>query len=313
MSFVNWFTDLFFGKQDVPYSSININTGVNKMGKRKAVLVGLNYTGLQNSLNGCINDTLTWQQLLTERYGFTDPQNRRMLIDSSATKSAIVERLNWLVTDNQPGDELFFSYSGHGSQVPSNERDEEPDGLSEVICPWDLLEKGDWRNCVLRDKEMAAIFAKIPDGVRLTVIMDCCHSSDNIREVLDPYIHPSPSPFKNRGLKCPPDVMNRIFGTNYQPNKGKDIFNNIDYSKQIGINLAGCRSDQTSCDAFIAKTRKYQGAFTYYVSVVLAENNYSISYQDLMYKTKQLLIDNGYDQEPQINCVDKFKDMKFLL
>jgi hypothetical protein len=33
------------------------------------------------------------------------------------TRRNILNALGWLVSDAQPGDSLFFHYSGHGSQV----------------------------------------------------------------------------------------------------------------------------------------------------------------------------------------------------
>lgn len=48
----------------------------------------------------------------------------------------ILRGLNWLVQDAQPGDLLWFHYSGHGTQVTDRDGDEQ-DGKDEAICPLD--------------------------------------------------------------------------------------------------------------------------------------------------------------------------------
>jgi hypothetical protein len=49
--------------------------------------------------------------------------------------------MRWLIGGTQPGDSLFFHYSGHGSQVVDHSGDEE-DGLDETICPVDFKSAG---------------------------------------------------------------------------------------------------------------------------------------------------------------------------
>lgn len=39
-------------------------------GKKKALLIGINYFGTKSELRGCINDVHNMVQFLTERYGF---------------------------------------------------------------------------------------------------------------------------------------------------------------------------------------------------------------------------------------------------
>ncbi|KAK3262623.1 hypothetical protein CYMTET_28531 [Cymbomonas tetramitiformis] len=91
--------------------------------KSKALLVGINYTGSDYALNGCINDVHHVKQLLTSQYGFgTSPDVLRILTDEpgssgSPTCSNMREGLRWLVSDAVAGDQLFFHFSGHGTQA----------------------------------------------------------------------------------------------------------------------------------------------------------------------------------------------------
>lgn len=104
------------------------------MANKKAFIVGINkYLDRGNDLRGCVNDAENIYHALIDLYKF-NPDNIRVLTDKRATKSAILERLNWLVKDNQPGDDLVFHYSAHGSQIRDREGDELEDGLDEILC-----------------------------------------------------------------------------------------------------------------------------------------------------------------------------------
>ena len=89
----------------------------NCSGKRKALLIGINYFGQQGELRGCINDTKNLSAFLSERYGYRredmviltdDQQDPRMI----PTKANIIKAMGWLVKDAQPNDALFLHYSG---------------------------------------------------------------------------------------------------------------------------------------------------------------------------------------------------------
>lgn len=76
-----------------------------------------------------------------------------------------------LVADAQPGDSLWFSFSGHGSQVADTSGDE-ADGMDETLCPADYTTAGQ-----IVDDDIYSIMVKpLQPGVRMHAIMDCCHS-----------------------------------------------------------------------------------------------------------------------------------------
>jgi len=76
-----------------------------------------------------------------------------------------------LVTGSQPGDHLFFHFSGHGSQVKDTSGDEE-DGFDETLIPVDFRTAGQIIDDELHDR----MVKPLKKGVRLTAIFDCCHS-----------------------------------------------------------------------------------------------------------------------------------------
>ena len=86
-------------------------------GRRKALLIGINYFGQRGQLRGCINDVRNMSSYLVEHFQYkredmvilTDDQQNPM---SQPTKQNILRAMHWLVKDARPNDSLFFHYSG---------------------------------------------------------------------------------------------------------------------------------------------------------------------------------------------------------
>jgi len=76
-----------------------------------------NCRGTSSALGGCINDANCMKYLLISRFGFR-PENMRLLLDDNPdirqhpTRQNMLEGFAWLVQESQPGDSLFFHYSG---------------------------------------------------------------------------------------------------------------------------------------------------------------------------------------------------------
>ena len=89
----------------------------NCTGRRKALLIGINYFGQRGQLRGCINDVKNMSTYLFENFGYkredmvilTDDLQNPM---SQPTKQNILRAMHWLVKDARPNDSLFFHYSG---------------------------------------------------------------------------------------------------------------------------------------------------------------------------------------------------------
>ena len=274
--------------------------------KQKALLVGINYPGTSHALNGCVNDVVLMSQILKQKFGFRN-SNVRLLTDNSASTRNILHRLEWLVAGAEPGDVLFFHYSGHGAQIVDTnyDSDVEPDGMDEILCPIDL----DWREKVIKDEQLKAIFDKVPRGVNLTVFLDCCHSGSGIDsqhryqpfglegEDYDPLTDPN-SPEKNRFLPTPADIASRGAGLNLQV-KPRGLVSNPSNADNAGLLISGCQSSQTSADAYI--NRKYQGAATYFLAQTLAAHNYNVDHKTIIDTMNKGLSEAGYTQRPELN------------
>lgn len=144
---------------------------------KKALLVGINYKGTRNELDGCANDIKHTSELLSDN-GFTDIT---MLSDDlpdedilEPTKENILAELNYLITHAKPGDTLFFHYSGHGTKT-ARLSSIVPGKTKSAICPLDMIENNDDR-LLIYDDDFKLIVNRLVPGAKLFVLMDCCHS-----------------------------------------------------------------------------------------------------------------------------------------
>ena len=98
--------------------------------RRKALLIGINYTGTSAALRGCHNDVRNMSRFLTERYNYKAEDMVILMDDPSfawrqqPTRQNMLEAMRWLVAGAQPNDSLFFHYSGHGGQANDTSGDE---------------------------------------------------------------------------------------------------------------------------------------------------------------------------------------------
>lgn len=298
-------------------------------GPKKALLIGINYFGSKNQLNGCINDAKNVKQFLLTQ-GFSE-DNIVLLSDDQKmaravpTKQNIIDGMRWLVKDSQPSSSLWFSYSGHGVQIADKNGDED-DGFDEAICPLDFETAG-----LLSDDEMHDILvAPLRQGVRLTALFDSCHSGT----VLDlPYMYSTKGLLKEPNfLKDAGEDLMSTFNAYTKGDQGamfkglKGLFNTVvnkdkaqqanDYAKKNNtspadvISLSGCKDDQTSADA--QEQGQSTGAMSYAFIKVLSKNP-DQSYLTLLQNMREIL-SSKYSQKPQL-CASHPIDtnLKFII
>jgi len=169
----------------------------NCSGRRRALLIGINYFRQDGELRGCINDTKNLSSFLIEKHGYkredmiflTDDQQDP---NYQPTHANIIRAMQWLVRDAQPNDALFLHYSGHGGQQADKDGDEE-DGHDEVIYPVDFKTAG----AIVDDEIHFTVVKPLQAGVRLTAIFDSCHSGS----VMDlPYLYSTKGVLKEPNL-----------------------------------------------------------------------------------------------------------------
>lgn len=139
---------------------------------KKALLIGINYNNTCGQLHGCINDVHNIKSLLVTQFGFT-LNEIRILTDNDIlpTRVNIESGIRWLLQNLKRGDVIYLHFSGHGYFISDLSKDE-TDGRDEVIVPLDYESAG----FITDDWIFANLVLKVPAGVCLWAIIDCCHS-----------------------------------------------------------------------------------------------------------------------------------------
>jgi hypothetical protein len=239
-----------------------------------------------------VNDILDMEHFIAETNKVYAKENIKKLTDKDATKQGIINQIKWLLEGATPGDQLLFHYSGHGAQAATLFPHLEPDGLDEIICPYDFNGSS---ATALRDKEFAYLFAAIPKGVHFIWISDSCHAEDLSRDSI------SSNVLQYRYFNNPLPVSADLAGS-LLADKAPVL------TPLNGAMLSACSSNQLSADAII--NNRFNGAFTHY----LIEN-----LMEYPHKPLELIVDlvdvdlnqNGYDQNPHIEGL--LQDRKFFL
>ena len=263
---------------------------------QRAFLIGINrYQMAGADLRGCVNDVKDLSAALIDFHGFRK-RDIAVLTDGAATGKAIQAGITKLVRESKKGDVAVLHYSGHGSNVPDDNRDE-TDGRDEILCPTDL----DWSK-PLRDDWLRTTLDDVRAGVSLTVIMDCCHSGTNTRAILPPdapvkerYL---PSPWGlaavESGRSLPRHVTSELRRSPRAVRKAKDIVN-ADLPEVL---ITGGRDTQTSADAFI--NGRYNGALTFALVDAIRKSKGRLTYRELHDRASVVLKKRKFDQVPQL-------------
>lgn len=133
------------------------------------IICALDYAGTSNPLT-CTQDGDHMQELC-KACGVTDIS---LMYNRQANKDAVAAKIQRVASRCKKGDYFIFFYAGHGANVKDVDGDED-DGQDEAFCfvTPDGKMFGGW----MTDDEFAKIVsAAVPDGVKVLVISDCCHS-----------------------------------------------------------------------------------------------------------------------------------------
>jgi hypothetical protein len=240
-------------------------------GIKRALLVGIDY--IKNpaaKLNGCIEDIKNIQNMLIDAYGYS-PENMIILRDDISsrmpTKTNIINALQSVVSMTGVKDELWFHYSGHGTQLRDTNRDES-DGADEAIVPVDYPTAG-----MIIDDDLFNMVRSIKGKAFL--VFDSCHS----------------------GSVC--DLQ-------YSINYVSGSFSRSISSKKILLNpnivvLSGCRDAQTSADTYDSVANEFGGALTMAITTTLRKNKHSVDIMKLYNDVCYYLLQNRYEQIPVLS------------
>lgn len=256
------------------FTTISINSNHRMSGKTHVLSVGLNYRG-QYQLNGCHNDVDRLKKVL---YDSLDPQKRGIYsslkddgVSSLPTFETIKEEVEKLFKELKENDAFIFTYSGHGGRVADKDGDEKS-GYDDCIYDYNFKEITD-------DILYELLVDKLPNKVKLRVILDCCHSGT--------------------GLDLP---------WGYSPFGSKENTSKKVTGKNV-VCISGCTDEETSADAWI--DRKPQGALTAILSEILEtkknkDNQESPKLNSMRWKDLETILyyemkKCGYEQDPQLS------------
>ncbi|KAJ3067141.1 hypothetical protein HDU98_009662 [Podochytrium sp. JEL0797] len=283
-------------------------------GRKKALLIGINYTGSEHALKGCINDAHNIKQMLSQQFGYkTDQQSMLMLVDDARDPQHIPTVKNML---------------GHGSQIQDQDGDR-ANGLDDTICPVDFATEG------MIDSDMLhkVLVKAMPQGCKLTVIMDCCHSGTMLelpytyRPDLDGKMSRKEllqagkavvlqaqrllkggfsAAKKHEAQVLKDEVMSlaRVFAGTASVNNASEYklesFNENSEAPKECYLISGCLDEQTSADAQL--NGMASGALTFALLSALRDNPKGISFEDLLAQLRVFMKEDGFSQIPQLSC-----------
>jgi len=266
-----------------------------------ALLVGIDAYELPvRSLRGCANDIRQIESLLEANAKMSgDGYHPKVLIDSAATRQAILDGFHKHLCQATTKDVAIFYFSGHGSQEKSPPEfwHLEPDRLDETLVCHDSRKPGSWD---LSDKELAQLIAEVAKpGAHVVVILDCCHSGSGTRKADETGIRRAPTDDRERPLST------------FLPELKLQTMRSVCTEKESGwielpegrhILLAACRSDEEAKEYSLGGMPR--GVFSHFLSETLQQTGSSITYRDLFKRVNALVRTHAALQSPQIEPTD---------
>ena len=251
--------------------------------QKYALLVGINdYTNFDETgdLSGCVNDVTLMSQLLVNKYGFS-PDNVKVLLDKEATAENIEKSFReHLIGQAKPGDIVIFHFSGHGTYLDDDNKDE-ADGLDEALCAADCDVTGPEIGYI-RDDLLGSLIDELETD-DVTIVLDCCHSGTGTRNEVN---------WQERKY-VPPFMVGKAQTREVCTEEGQ----------MKGVVITGCTASQVSADAYFDVTGEdgiWMGALSKNIYNTLLKAAPGTTYEDLMDRVRQSLSAQGFDQEPQL-------------
>ncbi|KAG8899653.1 Ca(2+)-dependent cysteine protease [Tulasnella sp. 403] len=256
-------------------------------GRKKALIIGINYIGTDGALGGCINDAHKMKAFIMRHFAYKD-EDVVMLTDDSRVpaqmpnKANILRAMQWLVRNAQENDSLFFHYSGHGGLTKDLDGDEE-DGYDEVIYPVDFKTAGH-----IVDDDMHDIMYSTEGKIKEPNVALQAGSS-----LLGAGMAYMRKDYKGvfKGVK---GVISAASGGG---SKADQLSRRTKSSPADVISWSGCKDSQTSADTQVAG--EGTGAMSWAFTESLNQNPQQ-SYQQLLVDIRQRLRAK-YEQKPQLS------------
>jgi hypothetical protein len=246
------------------------------MARGLSVHIGLNrvdpalYGGWSGDLVACEFDANDMAAIARSR-GFA----ATTILTEQATSERVLAALESAAGELSAGDTLLLSYSGHGGQIPDIDADED-DRLDET---WVLYDRQ------VLDDELYAAYSAFPEGVRIAVFSDSCHSGTVSRLALPavdgfpaPASGPADVPLGARSRAMPAGLAQRDFLNRRETYVGlADKHRSVDGNAldPCVLLISGCQDNQVSLDG------THNGLFTATLLTVWNGGAFQGSYRTL--------------------------------
>lgn len=209
------------------------------------------------------NDAALLLPLLQKR-GFSDIVS---LVNENATKSKIVAELTSIAQRCEPGDKVYFHFSGHGQPIRDDNRDEgSQKKYDESIIPYDACRDTRKMNGTyhgqyhLIDDELNplldAIKKKLGSGGELFVAVDACFSKGIQKDEM---------------TDLDPDLLRYVRGTNHAfiPEGRLNVSKPKEFSPGAILTVVTACKDTERNFEYKAPGGTMYGSLSYYISILL--------------------------------------------
>jgi len=144
----------------------------------RALLIGVGrYAQFEEKLNGVSLD-ISMMREMVHLMGFKSHEIKVLEHEQASTARVYDAVEDWLINGAGPDDRVLFYFSGHGSQIPDENNDED-DQFDEVLLLYDALltEKHGRQTLsnVLLDDHLNHMLARMKSR-NILVVLDACHS-----------------------------------------------------------------------------------------------------------------------------------------
>ena len=245
-----------------------------------ALLIGINYTGQDGSLNGCINDVNRVRDMLVQKMHFKK-SNITMLTDDHNDVTKLPTKRNILFSiykliirarRDTSVKNIWIHYSGHGTYIQDTNSDEK-DSRDECIVPLDYKQNG-----LISDDFLQYYLRYLPTRAFCISFFDCCHSGT----ILDL------------------EYTYNKDASEFEKTSNKKMSNNI-------ILVSGCMDNQVSMDAYnVNDNSQYTGAMTSALLSTLQEYQYTVRLKELIKGIRAFLASRNFAQMPMLTSTKEY-------
>jgi hypothetical protein len=158
--------------------------------QQHALVMGINHYQYLSQLEGAVNDALVLRDAL--RSINVQLPDKRVLLDTNATRTTFVWAWQDMLRQAKPGDTLIVTFSGHGGQQLDTPPVDEEDNKDETLTFYDFNPYQPTQGRIT-DDELYGLF-KQASAYRIVALVDACHSSGMVRSTEQPLVR-----FRNGG------------------------------------------------------------------------------------------------------------------